>query len=89
MEPTTLGALAGFFGAMVTIGVPLLGFLLKLYGDLQDVLAVVEGRDAVEGDGMLARLREVEDRLARVEVSVGDASGVEYDRRDRDVEVDG
>jgi len=80
VNPTTLGALGGFFGALVMLGIPLLGFLLRLHTNVQQVLALVEGRDAVEGDGVLDRLRSVEERLARVEISVAEAPNVEYDQ---------
>jgi len=34
----------------------------------------------VDGDGVLARLREIEERLARVEVSVAESPSVDYDQ---------
>jgi hypothetical protein len=80
MDPTVLGALVGFFGALVALGIPLLGFLLQLYSDVQTVLGIVTGRDEVDGDGVLARLREIEERLARVEVSVAESPSVDYDQ---------
>jgi len=80
MDPALLGALGGFFGALVALGIPLLGFLLRLYSDVQKVLGIVTGRDEVDGDGVLARLREVEERLARVEVSVAESPSVDYDQ---------
>jgi len=82
MNPTVLGALAGFFSALVVLGIPLLGFLLRLNNRVNTVLAIVTGRDEVDGDGMLARLREIEERIARVEVAVADARGIDYERSD-------
>ena len=82
VDPTTLGALAGFASALVVLGVPLLGFLLRVDRDVRTVLALVEGRDAVEGDGVLDRLREVETRLGRVEAAVARASVIEYEQSD-------
>jgi|GEM_PF-5224784 len=82
MDPATLGALGGFFGALVMLGVPLLGFLLRLHSNVQKVLALVEGREAVDGDGVLDRLREVEERLRHVEAAVGRAAGIEYNQSD-------
>jgi len=79
MDPTVLGGLVGFFGALVALGIPLLGFLLRLYSDVQTVLGIVTGRDEMDGDGVLARLRETEERLARVEVSVAESPSVDYD----------
>jgi hypothetical protein len=80
MDPALLGGLAGFFGALVALGVPLLGFLLRLHSNVQQVLGLVEVRDAVEGDGVLARLRDVEERVGRIETGLAEASGIEYDR---------
>ncbi len=80
MDPAVLGALAGFFAALVALGIPLLGFLLRLHTDVRKVLALVEGREAVDGDGILDRLREVETRLGDVEAALADARGINYDQ---------
>lgn len=80
MDPALLGALGGFFTALVALGIPLLGFLLRLDRRVGKALSLLIGRDDVEGDGLLARLRNVEERLARVEMSVAESPSVDYDQ---------
>jgi hypothetical protein len=80
MQPATLSALAGFFSALVVLGVPLLGFLLRLYSDVQRVLSLVEGREAVEDDGVLDRLTAVEERIDAIEVTLSEEAGIEVDQ---------
>ena len=55
-----LGAIAGFFGALVTLGIPLAVFLRRMDSRVRRLLRLVTGDEEVEGDGILARLRRVE-----------------------------
>jgi len=80
MEPTTLGALVGFFGALVALGVPLLGFLLRLDRQTRRLAGLLTGHEEMEDVGVLPRLREVEARLAPLEIAAAESPDVDYDQ---------
>jgi len=61
---TMLGALAGFFGALVTLGIPMAAFLYRVDRHAQMAVRLLTGMDEVDGDGVIPRLSEVE-RQAR------------------------
>lgn len=82
MDPTVLGALVGFFGALVALGVPLLGFLLRLDRQTRRVHHLLTGHEEMDNDGVLPRLRELEERLAAVEVAASESSSIDYDQSD-------
>lgn len=79
MDPAILGALAGFFGALVTLGIPLCGFLLRLDRRVGKALALLVGKEDVDGDGVLARLRAVEQAVARIEAALAEVEQVDYE----------
>lgn len=67
MNSATLGALSGFFGALVTLGIPLLGFLYQTNKQASKAVRLLTGEEEVDGDGVLPRLAAVEERTERVE----------------------
>ena len=87
MNPATLGAIAGFFGALVVLGIPLAGFLLRLDRRVGKALVLLLGQDDVDGDGLLARLRGVEGSVDRIEDALDSAQGIEFDREQAAAEV--
>jgi hypothetical protein len=62
VEPGLLGALAGFLGALVTLGLPVGKVLLETRRDAREAVRLLTGEEEVEGDGVLPRLRDVEVR---------------------------
>lgn len=62
-----LGALAGFAGALVALGIPLLGFLYRVDRRAGKAVRLLTGDDEVEGDGVIPRLRTVEEQTDRHE----------------------
>ena len=80
MDPTVLGALVGFFGALVALGVPLLGFLLRLDRQTRRLAGLLTGHEEMEDDGVLPRLREFEARLASLEIAAAESPDVDYDQ---------
>jgi hypothetical protein len=57
-----LGALAGFLGALVALGIPVGKVLLETRRDAREAVRLLTGEEEVEGDGVLPRLRDVEVR---------------------------
>lgn len=78
VDATVLAAFAGFFGALVTLGIPLLGFLLRLDRRVGRALDLLLGKDDVDGDGILARLRHAEASLDSIETSLREAEAIEF-----------
>lgn len=60
-----LGAIAGFFTALIAVGIPLAGFLLRLDRHVRTALRLLTGHEEIEGDGVLPRLKDVEEQSAR------------------------
>ncbi|WP_459194721.1 hypothetical protein [Halosimplex sp. J119] len=57
-----LGALAGFFSALVTLGIPIAAYLRRVDRHAKKAVRLLTGEEEVDGDGVLPRLDEVEDR---------------------------
>jgi uncharacterized SAM-binding protein YcdF (DUF218 family) len=55
-----LGAVAGFFGALVALGVPLGKFLYDTRQDAHKAVRLLTGEEETEDDGVIPRLRTVE-----------------------------
>jgi hypothetical protein len=70
----TLGAIAGFLGALVTLGIPLGGFLLRVDRRTRRVLTLVAGPEETDEEGVLPRLQSVEEDVEEIEA---DVAGVE------------
>jgi hypothetical protein len=85
MDPAVLGALSGFFGALVTLGIPIGAFALRLDRQTRRVERLLTGHEDVEDDGVLPRLREVEGDVQTVETALAEADGIEYERTAADV----
>ena len=62
MNGATLGAVAGFVGAVVTVGIPLVTYLYRVDGHAKKAVRILTGEEEVEQDGVLPRLRRVEKR---------------------------
>lgn len=69
-----LGALAGFLGALVTLGIPLGKVLVDTRSTAQRAVRLLTGEEDVEGDGVLPRLRDVEVRTVENRAALEDAS---------------
>lgn len=67
ISASVLSAVAGFVAALVTMGVPLVGFVYRIDRRTLKLHRLVEGTDAVEDDGIIPRLATVEDRTDRHE----------------------
>ncbi|WP_144901373.1 hypothetical protein [Halobellus captivus] len=65
-----LAALSGFFGALLTLGLPLVRHLYRQDKHVTRVLRLLEGDEEVEGDGVLPRLRDVEETTAEHRVAI-------------------
>jgi hypothetical protein len=63
----TLGALTGFLGAIVTMGVPLAAFLYRVDRHAMKAVRLLTGEEEIEDDGVLPRLDDVEDQTTRHE----------------------
>lgn len=55
-----LGAVAGFFGAMITLGIPLSKFAIETRNEAHKAVRLLTGEDETEGDGVIPRLRQLE-----------------------------
>lgn len=82
---TVLGALAGFLTALITLGLPLAGWLYRLDRHTTRSLRLLTGSDEVEGDGVIPRLRRIERKAAQHRAALRKTEGVEIP----DVEPDG
>jgi len=80
MDSTVLGALAGFFGALVTLGVPLAAFGLRVDRRTRKAVRLLTGHEEVEDDGVLPRLREVENDVTDIEATLEEADAIEYEQ---------
>lgn len=78
MNGATLGALAGFFGALVPIGIGVVAFGLRLDRRTRKAVRLLTGHEEVEDDGVLPRLREVEDEVENIEATLDAADGIDY-----------
>jgi hypothetical protein len=74
----TLGALAGFFGALVPIGIGVVAFGLRLDRRTRKAVRLLTGHEEVEDDGVLPRLREVEGEVENIEATLDAADGIDY-----------
>lgn len=80
MNGATLGALVGFFSAMVVLGIPLMGFLYRVDKRARRAVRLLTGHEEVENDGVLPRLRDVEETTDSLEETVVQADGIEYEQ---------
>lgn len=64
---TVLGALAGFFGALIALGVPMAAFLYRVDQHARTAVRLLTGEDEMEDDGVIPRLSHVEDQARRHE----------------------
>jgi hypothetical protein len=62
VSPGTFGAIAGFVGALVTLGIPVGKVILDTRRDAREAVRLLTGEEEIEGDGVLPRLRDVEVR---------------------------
>jgi hypothetical protein len=67
-----LGALAGFFGAMVSLGIPLGKMAWDTRRDARRAVMHITGEGAYGHDGVMPRIAAVEDALDREEIDVPD-----------------
>lgn len=86
VAPGVLGAIAGFLGALLVVGVPVGKVLMDTRRDAQRAVRLLTGEEAIEADGVLPRLRyielvAVEHRLAlkQSDVEVPDLDAEEVD----------
>jgi len=56
-----LSALAGFAGALVVLGIPMVAWGYRVDRNARKAVRLLTGEDEMEGDGVLPRLAEVED----------------------------
>lgn len=82
MNSAVLGALGGFFGALITLGVPLAAFLYRIDRRARKAVRLLTGSEEVEQDGVLPRLRRVEAITETVVLALDDADAVEFDLAD-------
>ena len=78
VSPGLLGALVGFASAMLTLGIPLAGYLYRIDRRAGKAVRLLTGADEVEDDGVLSRLRSVEARTNRLDEKIQD---IKIDRR--------
>ena len=67
-----LGALAGFFGSIVALGVPLGKLAWDTRRDARRAVRLLTGEGAIEHDGVIPRIAAVEDALDREGIDVPD-----------------
>lgn len=58
---------AELLGLLVALGVPLVGFLYRVDRRAGKAVRLLTGEEEVEGDGVLPRLRDVEEKTDRHE----------------------
>lgn len=79
MNGAVLGALAGFFGALVALGVPLVAFLYRVDKRAGKAVRLLTGDDEIEGDGVIPRLRDVEETTETVEMALEESEHIDID----------
>lgn len=97
VDGATLGALAGFLSALVTLGIPIVGYLYRVDSHAKKAVRLLTGEEEMEGDGVIPRLSQVEtytdrhERALREEDILPVTDGgrpVDGDRRDDQDDVD-
>lgn len=68
-----IGGLVGFIGALLTIGVPLVGFIYRTNNHATRAVRLLTGAEEIEGDGVIPRLRDVEERSTVNRVALADS----------------
>jgi len=73
---TVLGALAGFLSALVVLGLPLVSWLYRIDRRTTRSLRLLTGAEGIEGDGVIPRLRRMEQKAAEHRQALRDAEHV-------------
>lgn len=68
---TALSVAIGVAGAVAPFGIPALVWVHSAKKDAEKAVQLLEGREEFEGDGVIPRLRETEQRVERVEQAIG------------------
>jgi hypothetical protein len=87
VQPGVLGPLAGFFGAMVTLGIPLVAFLYRMDQRSKEALRLLTGEDEVEHDGVIPRLRAVEQRSVENRMALRRHDPIDVPDLENDAEI--
>lgn len=67
VSPGVLGAIAGFATALVTLGAPMVAYLYRIDRRAGKAVRLLTGAEEIEDDGVLSRLRSVEERTEQLD----------------------
>jgi len=81
---TVLGAIAGYLGAVVTVGLPLATWFYRIDKRQTRMFRLLTGSEELEGDGVIPRLRRIERKAAEHRQALRDASDVEIPEAEPD-----
>ena len=69
-----LSAIAGFAGSLVAIGTPAAKVALDTRRDARKAVRLLTGHEETTGDGVIPRLRAVEEAIEREDIEIPDPS---------------